>query len=156
MKYFPNINISFSILTPFLFLLIISHEFFLIFYIKKELKATSSSIQTLLDPMYCCSIDHMSEIVRHAIENKMRIKQQLMLKQQDFLLNEVGTTTNTCIGEANNRADPLTWFIAGLDYFFNHFLTPDLLFLRVSHKHLTQYAAIAHSFICLKWYTDCV
>ncbi|KAH3733219.1 hypothetical protein DPMN_039644 [Dreissena polymorpha] len=34
------------------------------------------------------SIDHMSEIVRHAIENKMRIKQQLMLKQQDFLLNE--------------------------------------------------------------------
>lgn len=34
------------------------------------------------------SIDHMSEIVRHAIENKIKIKQELVLKQQDFLLNE--------------------------------------------------------------------
>ncbi|XP_053393746.1 sperm flagellar protein 2-like isoform X2 [Mercenaria mercenaria] len=34
------------------------------------------------------SIDHMSEIVRNAIENKTKIKQQLVLQQQDFLLNE--------------------------------------------------------------------
>ena len=31
----------------------------------------------------------MSEIVRHAIETKSKIKQELVLKQQDFLLNEV-------------------------------------------------------------------
>ncbi|XP_052777050.1 sperm flagellar protein 2-like isoform X2 [Mya arenaria] len=34
------------------------------------------------------SIDHMSEIVRNAIESKMKIKQELMLKQQEFLMNE--------------------------------------------------------------------
>jgi len=37
----------------------------------------------------CFSIDHMSEIVRNAIENRMKIKQELVLKQQEFLLNEV-------------------------------------------------------------------
>ncbi|XP_060552949.1 sperm flagellar protein 2-like isoform X2 [Ruditapes philippinarum] len=34
------------------------------------------------------SIDHMSEIVRNAIEKRLKIKQQLVLQQQDFLLNE--------------------------------------------------------------------
>jgi hypothetical protein len=31
----------------------------------------------------------MSEIVRNAIEKRLKIKQQLVLQQQDFLLNEV-------------------------------------------------------------------
>ena len=31
----------------------------------------------------------MSEVVRDAIENKQRIKQELVLMQEDFLLNEV-------------------------------------------------------------------
>ena len=35
------------------------------------------------------SIDHMSEVVRDAIENRQRIKQELVLIQEDFLLNEV-------------------------------------------------------------------
>ena len=31
----------------------------------------------------------MSEVVRDAIENRQRIKQELVLIQEDFLLNEV-------------------------------------------------------------------
>lgn len=42
------------------------------------------------------SIDHMSEIVRHAIETKTKIKQELVLKQEDFLLNEVCTDFMSC------------------------------------------------------------
>lgn len=30
----------------------------------------------------------MSEIIRHAIESKTKIKQELVLKQEEFLLNE--------------------------------------------------------------------
>lgn len=36
----------------------------------------------------CFSIDQMSEVMRNAIENKQKLKQELVLKQEDFLLNE--------------------------------------------------------------------
>lgn len=40
----------------------------------------------------CFSIDHLSEIVRHTIEGKDKITNELVLQQQDFLLNEVNGT----------------------------------------------------------------
>ena len=46
--------------------------------------------------MYCifillhsCSIDHLSEVVRNAIETSTHIKEELLINQEDFLVNEV-------------------------------------------------------------------
>ena len=40
-------------------------------------------------PLCNCSIDTMSEVMRHAIETGQRLKDQIILQQEDFLVDSV-------------------------------------------------------------------
>ena len=39
------------------------------------------------------SIDHMSQTMRHAVEAGTKIQEELLLKQEDFLMNNVSSMT---------------------------------------------------------------
>lgn len=54
-------------------------------------------------PLVCSSIDHMSEVMRHAVEAGEKLKEELVLKQDEFLVNEVSQT-----GQRSNTSWPVT------------------------------------------------
>ena len=37
----------------------------------------------------CFSIDQMSEVMRHAVESGTKIREELILEQQEFIVDEV-------------------------------------------------------------------
>lgn len=52
----------------------------------------SNSLMWLFD--FLCSIDQMSEAIRFAIEKRQKLKQELVLQQEDFLINTVSKIQN--------------------------------------------------------------
>ena len=66
---------------------ILSSRFQDIFNAKSWLFLNCSPAFWLYSP--CCSIDAMSEILRDAIERSVRLKQEVVLAQEDFIVNDV-------------------------------------------------------------------
>lgn len=56
-----------------------SNNFVRIIFKKNDLKNVFSP----------CSIDQMSEAIRYAIEKRQKLKEELVLQQEDFLINTV-------------------------------------------------------------------
>lgn len=46
---------------------------------------------------YIFSIDHMSEKMRHAIESRQKVKEQMLLDQEDFLVAQVTVPLLCCL-----------------------------------------------------------
>lgn len=63
-----------------------------------------------------CSIDQMSEAIRFAIEKRQKLKQELVLQQEDFLINTVSEIQNLSLESILILADVWLDLIFGLTW----------------------------------------
>lgn len=64
---------------------------------------------------FLCSIDQMSEAIRFAIEKRQKLKQELVLQQEDFLINTVSEIQNLSLESVLILADIWLDLIFGLN-----------------------------------------
>lgn len=65
---------------------------------------------------FFCSIDQMSEAIRFAIEKRQKLKQELVLQQEDFLINTVSEIQNLSLESVLILADIWLDLIFGLTW----------------------------------------
>lgn len=65
---------------------------------------------------FLCSIDQMSEAIRFAIEKRQKLKQELVLQQEDFLINTVSEIQNLSLESVLILADIWLDLIFGLNF----------------------------------------
>lgn len=64
---------------------------------------------------FLCSIDQMSEAIRFAIEKRQKLKQELVLQQEDFLINTVSEIQNLSLESVLILADIWLDLLFGLN-----------------------------------------